>query len=167
VRAPRRPVATALAALATAAVTLGATACGGSDAPSKAEYAKQADAICAPALVQLRRVAARLQQVAAGNDPAVIFRDTAREVRRSLTTSRQVTDRLDALAVPGGKDADRAKDWVAAQRRQIDLTDQLAAAFEARDERRVSQLSERIDVLNESNNRVARSFGMKACAEDV
>lgn len=64
-------------------------------------------------------------------------------------------------------DADAVDAWVAANRRQAALTDELAAAFDAQDDRRIAQLSERVDAAEERNNATARRFGMRACAERV
>ena len=74
--------------------------------------------------------------------------------------------RIEALEEPrsGGGTVDA---WVAANRRQAALTQELATAFAAQDQTRIARLSERIDALEERNNATARRLGMRACAERV
>lgn len=152
-------------------MTLGATVlalagCGGDDGPSREEFAREADAICAPALVRLRGVKRRIDAAAAGADPDAIFTRSAGLLREGAGISRAAFDRIEALDQPGGAHGD-IDAWVASNRRQAVLTDALAAAFDVQDETRIARLSERVDALEERNNATARRLGMRSCAERV
>ena len=140
--------------------------CGSVVGPSRAEFAREADAICRPALVQLRGVKQRMDRVAGGADPDVIFGRSASLLRKGAAISRATFDRIETLEEPGeGRDA--IDGWIASHRRQAALTIALAAAFDAQDETRIAQLSEAVDALEERNSATARGFGMRACAERV
>jgi len=108
----------------------------------------------------------RIDAVAGGADPDVIFARSASLLRRGATISRATFDRIEAIEEPAeARDAVGA--WVASNRRQAALTIALAAAFDAQDQTRVAQLSEQVDALEERNNATARSFGMRSCAQRV
>ena len=140
--------------------------CGSVVGPSRAAFAREADAICGPALVQLRAVKDRMDEVAGGADLDVIFARSASLLRRGAAISRATFDRIEALEEPGeGRDA--IDGWIASHRRQTALTIVLAAAFDTQDQTRIAQLSEAVDELEERNNATARGFGMRACAERV
>ena len=138
----------------------------GDDGPSRAQFAREADAICTPALTRLRAVAARIDAAAAGADPDAIFGRTADLLREGAAISRASFDAIDVLDAPAD-DADAVGAWVASNRRQAGLTAQLAAAFDVQDEMRIAVLSERIDMLEERNNTAARRLGLRSCAERV
>ena len=140
--------------------------CGGASGPSRAAFAREADAICRPALAQLRAVKKRIDAAAAGADPDVIFARSASLLREGAAISRTTLDRIETLEEPAeGRGAIDA--WIASNRRQAALTIALAAAFDAQDETRIAQLSEEVDELEERNSATARGFGMRACAERV
>ena len=139
--------------------------CGG-DGSSREAWASQADAICRPALAKLRVVKKRIDATAAGGDPDVIFARSADLLREGAAISRGAFDSIEALDEPG-EEADAADAWVASNRRQAALTDELAAAFDGQDDTRIARLSEAVDALEEANNARARRFGMSACAERV
>jgi len=140
--------------------------CGGGDGPTRAAFAREADAICRPALAQLRAVRERMNAAAAGADPDVVFAESASLLREGAMISRTTFDRIEELEEPGVA-RDEVGAWLASNRRQAALTDTLAAAFDAQDGRRIAQLSERVDELEEQNNATARSLGMRSCAERV
>lgn len=52
-------------------------------------------------------------------------------------------------------------------RRGAALTDTLAAAYEARDDARIAQLSGRVDAMGEASAAAARKLGTRTCAERV
>jgi len=108
----------------------------------------------------------RLDAVAAGADPDVIFARSAALLREGTAISRAGMDRIEILQEPDAAQ-DTVGAWVASNRRQAALTDALAAAFEAQDDTRIAQLSGRIDELEDANNATARSLGMRSCAERV
>ena len=140
--------------------------CGGDDGPSRAAFAREADAICRPALQRLRSVRARIGAAAAGADPDAIFGRTATLLREGAGISREALDRVEALEDPEAT-RDEIGAWLASNRRQAALTDRLARAFEVQDETGIARLSETIDELEERNNATARGLGMRACAERV
>ena len=142
------------------------TGCGGEDGPTREAFAREADGVCRPALAQLRAVKKRIDAAAAGADPDVVFARSAALLREGAAISRATLDRIEALEEPSAM-RDAVGAWVAANRRQAALTDELAAAFDAQDETRIAQLSGRVDELEDTNNATARGFGMRSCAERV
>jgi len=116
--------------------------------------------------VKLRAVKGRIDAVAAGAEPDVIFTRSAELLREGAAISRTSFDRIEALEAPAGA-RDAVDAWVAANRRQAALTDTLADAFTAQDETRIARLSEQVDTLEERNNATARRLGMRTCAERV
>ena len=138
----------------------------GAEGPSRAEFARQADAICRPALAHLLTVKERIDTVSAGADPDVIFTRTATLIHKGAAISRATFDRIEGLEAPGAQ-RDAVGAWVAANRRQAAMTDALADAFDAQDQTRIAQLSEEIDELDERTNATARGLGMRSCAERV
>ena len=71
----------------------------GDDGPSRAQFAREADAICTPALTRLRAVAARIDAAAAGAANAARA-DVARIGPTDITA---LTDRV--VVVPAGDEA--------------------------------------------------------------
>ncbi len=153
-----------MGAAALAAVLV--AACGGGDGPTRAQFAKRADAICAPALKELRAVSAQIDEVAAGAEPGPIFSRSATLIRRGQSITARTFDRIDALDPPAA-DRDAIKAWVADNRRQSALSGQLASAFETQDQKRIALVAEEIDALDTKSNRVAARLGMRACAERI
>lgn len=140
--------------------------CGTLVGPSRATFAREADAICRPALAQLRAVKQRVDAAGGDDDPDVIFARSAALLRRGARISRTTFDRIEALDEPAeGRDA--IDGWVASNRRQAALTVALAGAFDAQDQTRIAQLSEAVDALEERNSATARGLGMGACAQRV
>ena len=108
----------------------------------------------------------RIDTVAAGADPDVIFTRSAALLRREAAVSRATFDRIEALEEPAAA-RDAVGAWLASSRRQAALTITLAEAFDAQNQTRIAQLSEEVDALEERNSATARGFGMHACAERV
>ena len=138
----------------------------GDDGASREEFARQADAICGPALERLRAIEERIDAVAAGADPDAIFARSAELLRDRAAISREAFDRIEALEEPGSE-RDAVDAWLAASRRRAALTAALADAFAIQDETRIARLSEEVDALEERNNATARGFGMRSCATRV
>jgi len=57
--------------------------------------------------------------------------------------------------------------WIAGNRRQVALTEQLAGAFETQDEQAIARVSGEIDTLDGANNATARRLGLRVCAQRV
>ncbi len=108
----------------------------------------------------------RIDAVADGADPDVIFARSASLLRREAAISRATFDRIEALEEPGAT-RDAVGAWLASNRRQAALTITLAEAFDAQDQTRIAHLSEEVDALEERNSATARGFGMRACAQRV
>jgi hypothetical protein len=141
-----------------------AAGCGDSG-PSKADFAKRANAICA----DLNRVLAPLEKEAAAaqrsSDETKVFADLARVTQRSADVSQPYLGKLDALETPPD-DRDKLKAWIADGRRQLALLEDLGRAFAARDQTKIVAVSERVDALTTRANRFAASYGMRGCAND-
>lgn len=138
----------------------------GDDGASREEFARQADAVCGPALQRLRAVRERIDATASGADPDAIFARSAELLHDGATISRETFDRIEALEQPGNARG-KVDAWIAAHRRQAALADALADAFAAQDETRIARLSEEVDALEERNSATARGFGMRSCATRV
>lgn len=151
----------AVAAVALCVVVAG---CGGDDGPSKQDYAKRADAICADlnrALAPLNQEAANVQR---GSNEAQVFNDLARVTQRSVDVSEPFLAKLDALETPGD-DRDDLKSWIADGRRQLTLLTDLSKALAARDQAKIVRVSEQVDELTTRAARFAASYGMSRCAQ--
>lgn len=140
--------------------------CGGDRGPSRAAFARGADAICRSALARLSAVKQRIDEAATGTDAGLILSDSARLLREGAGVSRAAADRIAALEKPR-EAADAIDAWVASNRRQAAQTEALAAAFRAGDQARIGRLSATVGALEQRNNATARGFGMRSCAEPV
>lgn len=136
----------------------------GSDDSEKHAFINQANAICKRGNAEVRAITARIVKARAGSDPATVFRQLAAFTTEAGATYSRYVDQLDALTPPAG-DRDRIKAWIAGQRRQLGVVNDLGKAFKARDQTQISRLSERIDVLTQSNNDFAKRYGMAECAK--
>ncbi|WP_354701367.1 hypothetical protein [Paraconexibacter sp. AEG42_29] len=120
--------------------------------------------MCRQAALADGAIAARIGIAQRGNDPAAVYSDVAALVRRRAATAQRYLNRLDTLTVPDD-DRDRLKSWLADRRRQQDLTLQLAAAFVAQSDTRISTLSQEIDALASQNAAFATRYGLPECAK--
>ncbi len=136
----------------------------GDSGPTRAEFARQADAVCAPELVKLRALRERIDT--AGGDSRAVFSRSAALLRESTAVGRAAYDRIEALERPSEAE-EQIAGWIAAERRQAALTDRLAGAYEARDDARIAQLSGRADQQAGATVAAARELGMRACAQRV
>ena len=122
--------------------------------------------MCARANRAATALEARIATAQRASDPDVVYRDVAVLTRtRSATAQRYLTS-LDALTPPSD-DRDAIKGWIAGQRRRQQLVLALADAFAAREDARISTLSQRIDAANSVANAFARRYGLTACARTV
>ncbi len=151
--------------MALAGALLALAGCGSSGPPREA-FARQADAICAPALGKLRELDASLAVAGADPEPDAVYAKSAALLRERVAVSRGAFDRIEALEEPA-EGADAIDAWVAASRRQAVVTEELAAAYAAQDQTRIARLSERADELEERNSATAAGLGLGRCAERV
>lgn len=109
---------------------------------------------------------ARTARAQRASDPNVVYRDVAALTRTRAATAQRYLTSLDALTPPS-KDRDAVKAWIADQRRRQLLVLALADAFAAREDARISTLSQRIDAANSAANGFARRRGLTACARTM
>jgi hypothetical protein len=167
VRIASRPRRAALAALGVGAAAL--AGCGGSGsakALSKSEYIARADGICASGNAKVAPYKAQLDRLTSAGDPQQVFTKAPGIIRRA---TRQTAKSVDALAALRGPAADAAalRGWVAGIRRQEQLLEQSATAFERRDVGRVKSLSVKLGRLDRTANAFAGRYGMRECAKQA
>lgn len=151
------------AALAALAAALLAAGCGGGGDDAKADFVRQADAICRAGDAEVAELDAAIAAAQRGSDRTAVFAELARLTRRSVAVSSRAVDRLDALDKPAG-DREALQGWIADARRQVALVGRLSTALAREDETAVATLSEQIDTLATRNNAFARRYGMADCA---
>lgn len=137
-----------------------AAGCGGSSAPSRADYGKDVDRICA---TLDDRVSAIQSRAPATTDELVAF---AEELGRALDDGVR---RLAAVQRPAGDDGVKARRWIDELRRQADevlkpaLAD-LKDAARRNDAAAVQRAVRRIQALDDTGvDRLAREAGARAC----
>jgi hypothetical protein len=153
----RRPRLAALAAVV--AVAVGAAGCG-DDGPSREEYARQADRVCAEIDREVRRVG----QVRPRN-----IQEVVQIVNRLQSTVGRGIDRLRRLERPAGEDGETAQRFVGALDQEfrgqlVPAFDSLRASARRRDARGVQRALTRLRRLSsEESERYARQLGARAC----
>jgi hypothetical protein len=154
--------------LACGAAVLGLLAgCGGNgDGNAKQDFITKANKICADGNAAVAGLTDEITKAARANDPSKVYKRVGELTKRAAAASTPYLNRLDALDAPGG-DRDKIKQWILQVRRQQTLVGQLGEAFAKRDNPKIASLSERIDKLDQTNNRFARSYGMSECAKSV
>ena len=134
---------------------------GGEDRPTKEEFARDANAICA----DLQKQAGDLSDTKADSvEEVVAFTEKAR------ATAREVVRRVRELEVPEGADGEVATAWqdaVAAQAedRLIPTLDRFERAAKAGDEQELLAAAQELQALESSRaERLARDLGATRCA---
>ena len=155
----RRLLAVVLVMVATVA-----TGCGSDGSVGKETFVADADKVCAEGNKALAVFDKRIREAQQGADPAKVFADLASVTRAAAEASEPFLTRLDALKPPND-DRDKLKAWLADQRRQQSLLDELADAFEQQDDATIATASQQIDTLNEKSNAFAKMYGMAQCAK--
>ncbi len=132
-----------------------------------AEWAEAADAICAPALVEQRRLGERLQAASAAGTPEAVFERSAAVLRERAARTQATLDGVEALARPDALSEGEIQSWLAAARRGATLTVKLADAYEGQDDARIAQLTGQADRRAEATLARARALQLRSCAERV
>ena len=134
---------------------------GGSGAPTRAEYARNADRLC----VQLEQ---QVNEAESGSPTsAADIGAYADRVARALSRGVQA---LDNVRRPDGKDGEKAKAYVDELRRQVDTEarpalGELKAAAVRGDKAGVQAAVHRLRTVDSSKlNRLARAVGADGCA---
>jgi hypothetical protein len=141
------------------AVAVLAAGCGGSTAPSRADYGKDVDRICA---TLNDRVEAIRQQSPTTVDGIVAYAD-----KLSKTVDDGVRQ-LKAVQRPDGEDGAKAKRWLDELQRQADATRPALAALKdaarRRDTAAIQAAVKRIQALDSRKvNQLARDAGARVC----
>jgi hypothetical protein len=140
-------------ALAVAVVAFVAGCGGGSGRLSKAEYAKQADAICTKYNAKLKALA-RPTSISAL--PAY--------VDKALPLARKGDDELRALEPP--KDEEQsAKEWLDQNDSVVGSMERLRDAAKKGDRAGIQTALNEASSANQTANRLARSLGLRVCAQ--
>jgi hypothetical protein len=152
---------TRLAALLLGLLALGLTACGGDDAPSKQEFAEEANKICRDAEKALEDVAQNAESP----------REIADAVDRVIEESQSTVDELADLERPEGEDGETAERFVNATRTEIEdkgipALEDLRDAVKSENQEAAQKAAQRLQAIEtQESNRAARQLGANACAE--
>jgi soluble cytochrome b562 len=145
--------------LAVLIVGLGLLACGGDDAPSKQEFANDADRIC-------RETEKEFEQIGQSAESPEELADVLAKV---IDKSRAAADDLVDLERPEGEDGDTAEKFVEGFQSELDdklvpAIEDLRQAVEDNDAQAVQEAAQRLEQLEASkSDRYARELGANAC----
>jgi hypothetical protein len=153
---------TRLAPVLITLLALAAASCNGDDAPSREEFADEANEICREARQSLENVA----EGARGPEDII---DAIGEV---IGEMRNVVADLDDLERPEGEAGETAERFVDATRREIQdvgipALEELRSAVENEDNRAIRENAQRLQQIDSrASNRAARALGASDCAEE-
>jgi cytochrome c556 len=148
----------ALAALA--ALALGA--CGGSDKPSREEFAKSAEKVCA----DLKKQSERLSTSEPDN-----VGEIAQFARDARKTAEDAVKKVRALELPEGEAGEKAGQWQdavesEAEEKLIPALQKLEKAADANDEQALVAAAQELQGLESTeSDRLAREIGAEGCAD--
>jgi hypothetical protein len=149
----------AAAPLTLIVLALGLVACGGGDAPSKAEFAADAEQICKDAKAELEDV----------GQNASSAKEIADAVEKVIDASQQTVDKLKALERPDGQAGEQAERFVDAVESDIEgkgipVLEDLRNALRRNDEQAGKKATERLRALETTDSdKLAREIGATAC----
>ena len=136
--------------------------CGGDDAPSKEDFAADAEKICADLEKQ-------------GDELSKAEPDSVEEVSKFATDAKKTAEdavkRIQDLEVPDGADGDKAKEWqdaVAseAEEQLIPALDELKKAADENDEQALVAAAQKIEGLESGkSDALAKEIGAEGCAD--
>ncbi|MGH2761092.1 MAG: hypothetical protein ACRDL4_08605 [Thermoleophilaceae bacterium] len=153
---------TRLAAILLGVLSLVLAACGGSDAPSREEFADQASEICRDAERSLENV----------GENAETPDEIADAVDRVIEESRGAVDDLAELERPEGEAGETAERFVNATRREIEdegipALEDLRDALASDDQQAAGEAAQRLQgIETDESNKAAEELGADACTED-
>jgi CHASE3 domain sensor protein len=149
--------------LAIVFVSLGLAACGGDDdsgsAPSKAEYANNAEQIC-------RNTEKELENIGQGSESPA---EVADAIDKVIDESRQAADDLVALERPEGDAGQTAEDFSEGFKTELNdkivpALEDLQAALKKKDVEGVQAAAKKLQSLETSkSDKAARELGATAC----
>jgi hypothetical protein len=145
-----------IAALAAGAVALTLAACGGSDDKglSKAEFVKQAEAVCTD-------VNAKFKALGEPSDAKAV----PAYVEKAVEITTDGTKRLQAIKAPEDL-ADGYAELIDLLDQQTAAVEKLGDAVEANDAKALGDVSKKGDDLNDRANAKARELGLDNCGEN-
>jgi ElaB/YqjD/DUF883 family membrane-anchored ribosome-binding protein len=153
----------AVAPLTTFVLALGLVACGGggsSDAPTKAEFAADADKVCATAEKNLGEIGQN------ATSPAEI----AKAVDKVIAETQKSLDDLKALDRPEGSAGDAADEFVNSlssdiEDKGIPALEKLRDALKNNDQKAAQQAAQELQAIDSGNtDKLARAAGANGCA---
>ena len=158
---------TRLLGLALVLLSLGLVACGddddgggGGDAPSKAEFAKQAEQIC-------RETEKEFESIGEGAESP---EEVANAIDKVIAESRSAADELVDLERPEGADGETATQFVEGFRQELNdklvpALEDVKRALEAKDAQAVQEAVGKLQDLEATeSDRYARELGARACS---
>lgn len=143
------------------------TGCGNTDdsthAPSRAEYIRRADPVCAAAATAIKRVE---HQTAAnehrGLEPEAEARADAPLARRAAAVLADTASKLSAIPQPRGDDA-TPEQVVRAARLGASAAGRLAGAADSDNESAISLIKREIEPAQRHARALARAYGFHQC----
>jgi hypothetical protein len=145
--------------LAVLTVGLGLLGCGGDDAPSKQEFANEADRIC-------RETEEELEQI---GQSAESPEELTAVLDKVIDRTQAAADDLVDLERPEGADGDTAEKFVEGFQSELDdklvpAIEDLRQAVEDKDTQAVQEAAQRLEQLEATeSDRYARELGASAC----
>jgi formate dehydrogenase maturation protein FdhE len=142
-------------------VVIGLSACGGDDAPSKQEFANQAEEICQNAEKQLESVGENV------SSPSEI----AAAIDKVIDQSQSSLDDLRELERPEGADGEDAEKFVNALESDIEdkgipALEDLRDALKDNDQQAAQEAAEKLQAIETSNtDQLAKKIGATDCGE--
>ena len=150
---------TRIAPLAVILMGVGLLGCGADDAPSKQEFANDAERICRETEKEIEKIGQ-----SAGSPEEV-----AEAIDKVIDKSREAAEALVDLERPEGGDGDTAEQFVEGFESELDgkvvpALEDLRRALEEKDPKAVREAAERLQQLEASeSDRFARELGANAC----
>jgi hypothetical protein len=139
-------------------LSLGLVACGGDDAPSKADFAASAEKICKDAEKQLRGLGESRSRA-----------EVAKSIEKAVDATQTSVDELQDLELPEGAAGDQAKQFVDAIESEIDkgvpALEDLGEAIKTNDDKAAQDAYRRLQgIENADSDKLARELGIEGCA---
>jgi len=151
----------AAAPLTVLLLALALLACGGGDdAPSKDEFAKQAEEICA-------KQSSQLEGLSSASSPDEI----ASRLDKAIDSTRESIDELGDLDRPEGEAGKKAEQFVNAVETEIGdkglpVLEELRDAIKSKDQQAFQKAYQQLTALDTSNsNKLATEIGAESCAD--